>query len=64
LWGSVNCGQSLHGLHNTKSLSTPGLVDKLAIFIQRCCAFFCSAKVFVFSQVQNLFAGLVNAVNT
>jgi len=25
LWGSVNYGQSLHGLHNTKSLRTPGL---------------------------------------
>jgi len=26
LWGSVNYGQSLHGLHNTKSLRTTGLV--------------------------------------
>jgi len=25
LWGSVNYGQSLHGLHNTKSLRTPAL---------------------------------------
>jgi len=25
LWGSVNYGQSFHGLHNTKSLRTPGL---------------------------------------
>jgi len=25
LWGSVNYGQSLHGLHNTKSLRTPDL---------------------------------------
>jgi len=28
LWGSVNYGQSLHGLHNTKSLRTPDLVNK------------------------------------
>jgi len=25
LWGSVKYGQSLHGLHNTKSLRTPAL---------------------------------------
>jgi len=25
LWGSVNYGQSLHGLHNTKSLRNPDL---------------------------------------
>jgi len=25
LWGSVNYGQSFHGLHNTKSLRTPAL---------------------------------------
>ena len=25
LWGSVNNGQPLHGLHNTKSLRTSGL---------------------------------------
>ena len=25
LWGSVNYGQSLHGLHNTKTLRTPAL---------------------------------------
>ena len=29
LWGSVNYGQSLHGLHNTKSLRTPVLVGAL-----------------------------------
>jgi len=27
LWGSVNYGQCLHGLHNTKSLRTPVLDD-------------------------------------
>jgi len=25
LWDSVNYGQSLHGLHNTKNLRTPGV---------------------------------------
>jgi len=27
LWGSVNYGQSLHGLHKTKRLRTPDLSD-------------------------------------
>jgi len=27
LWGSVNHGQSRHGLHNTKNLRTPGVQD-------------------------------------
>jgi len=31
------------------------LVDKLAIFIQRCCAFFLFSEKFGFSQVLNLF---------
>jgi len=38
------------------------LVDKLAIFIQRCCAFFVQRNVW-FSQVQNFVAGLVNVVS-
>jgi len=32
LWGSVNHGQSLHGLHNTKSLRTPGIYYYINIF--------------------------------
>jgi len=28
LWGSVHYGQSLHRLHNTKSLRTPDLVNQ------------------------------------
>jgi len=33
LWGSANYGQSLHGLHNTKSLRNPGL-DDVMVFHQ------------------------------
>ena len=32
LWGFVNNGQPLHGLHNTKSLRTSGVVDSAAAF--------------------------------
>jgi len=38
-------------------------MDKLAIFIQRCCAFFCSAKSLFFHGCKLFFAGPVNVVN-
>ena len=34
LWGAVNYGQSLHGLHNTKSLRTPVLVNLQGFFFR------------------------------
>jgi len=40
--------QNAEGVHGKKKVGNPGL-DKLAIFIQRCCAFFCSAKVCFFT---------------
>jgi len=39
------------------------LEDKLAIFIQRCCAFFYSAKSLVFHGCKIFVAGLVNVVS-
>jgi len=39
------------------------LVDKPAIFIQRCCAFFCSAKSLVFHRCKIFVAGFVNVVS-
>jgi len=39
------------------------LVDKLAIFIQRWCAFFCSTKSLVFHGCKFFDTGFVNVVN-
>jgi len=38
-------------------------LDNLAIFIQRCCAFFCSAKSLVLHRCKIFVAGLVNVVS-
>ena len=39
------------------------LVDKLAIFVKRWCALFCSARSLVFHSCKIFVAGLVNVVN-
>ena len=36
LWGSINYGQSLHGLHNTKSLRMPGLAKWVKTLLHWC----------------------------
>ena len=38
-------------------------LDKLAIFVQCCCAFFCSAKTLVFHRCKIFVAGLVNVLS-
>jgi len=39
------------------------LADKLAIFFQRCCAFFVQRKVWFIIGAKRFVAGLVNVVN-
>jgi len=55
LWGSVNYGQSLHGLHNTKSLRTPAS-DRNQIFysFSRLIAIFANKNAHIYAREEQI----------